>query len=108
MEQAMRDNDLHKVASYYADEAVLLGKNGHRRGGSRQAIDDYWAGFGQGVDWSLITHSIEGVGSLIVQRGRSILTYIRNGERRESTVEFLLIWQRPEGGELKIVTDAYW
>ncbi len=108
MEQAMRDNDLLKVASYYCDDAILLGKSGYKRGGTRQAIDTYWRGFGTGIDWSLSVDSVEGVDNLIVHRGRSSLTYIRNGERHTSEVEFVLLWQRSEDGVLKIAFDAYW
>ncbi len=110
MEQAMRDNDLAKVASFYADDGILLNSNGQRQGGSRQALEEYWQGFGQGVDWSLITHSVEGVDGLIVQRGKSVLTYISPGddERRTGIVEFILLWQRDDEGELKIAVDGYW
>ena len=108
MEQAMRENDLLRVASYYSDDAILLGKSGYKRGGNRQAIDTYWRGFGTGVDWSLSVDSVEGVDSLIVHRGRSFLTYIRNGERRTSEVQFVLLWQRSQDGDLRITVDAYW
>ena len=60
------------------------------------------------MDWELQVHSVEGNDKLATQRGRSILTYIKNGERRVSTVEFLLIWQRQTDGTLKIAVDAYW
>ena len=108
MEQAMRDNDLLKVGSYYWDDAILLGQSGNRRGGSRESIDAYWRRFGTGIDWSLSVDSVEGVDSLIVHRGRSLLTYIRNGERRTSEVQFVLLWQRSQDGVLRIAFDAYW
>ena len=104
----MRDNDLLKVGSYYWDDAILLGQSGNRRGGSRESIDAYWRRFGTGIDWSLSVDSVEGVDNLIVHRGRSSLTYIRNGERHTSEVEFVLLWQRSEDGVLKIAFDAYW
>lgn len=104
----MRDNDLLKVASYYWDDAILLGPSGNRRGGTRESIDTYWRGFGTGIDWSLSVDSVEGVDNLIVHRGRSVLTYIKNDERHTSEVEFVLLWQRPEDGVLKIAFDAYW
>ncbi len=108
MEQAMRDNDLVKVASYYWDDAILLGKSGNKRGGTREAIDTYWKGFGTGIDWLLSVDSIEGVDNLIVHRGRSLLTYIKDGERRTSEVQFVLLWQRSQDGVLRIAVDAYW
>jgi ketosteroid isomerase-like protein len=108
MEQAMRENDLKRVASFYADDGILLGPGGDTRGGSRAALEEYWLGFGRGVDWSLVTHSIEGEEGLAIQRGRSILTYVRDDQRRTSVVEFMLIWQRQDDGTLKIKVDAYW
>jgi len=108
MEQAMRVNDLRRVAWFYADDAILLGPDGLQRGGTRAALEEYWLGFGRGVDWSLITHSIEGEVGLAVQRGRSILTYVRNEQPRTSVVEFMLIWLRQKDGTLKISVDAYW
>ncbi len=108
MEDAMRADDLEKVASFYADDGILLSPGGDKRGGSRAALVEYWQGFGTGVDWELQVHSVEGDEKLATQRGRSILTYIKNGERRVSTVEFLLIWQRQTDGTLKIAVDAYW
>lgn len=109
MEQAMRDNDLKRVASFYADDGILLGPSGQRRGGSRAALEEYWARFGTGIDWSLITHSVEGRDNMAVQRGRSVLTYINpEGARHTSVVDFMLIWQRQDDGTLMIAVDAYW
>lgn len=108
MEQAMRDNDLLKVASFYTDDAILMSKSGNKRGGSREAIEAYWKRFGTGIDWSLSVESIRGVDSLIVHHGRSVLTYITNNERHTSEVEFMLLLIRQEDGVLRIAFDVYW
>lgn len=108
MEQAMRDNDLMKVASFYTDDAILMSKSDNKRGGSREAIEEYWKRFGTGIDWSLSVESIRGVDSLIVHHGRSVLTYITKNERHTSEVEFMLLWIRQEDGVLSIAFDVYW
>jgi len=108
MEQALRNRDLPHVASFYADDGILLSPGSERRGGSRSLIEQYWARFDTAVDWSLTTHSIEGVDGLVVQRGRSVITFMNDGVQRLGTVEFLLIWQRQPDGSLKIAVDGYW
>lgn len=108
MEVALRDGDLQRVASFYTDEGILLSPGGKRQGGSRELLEQYWARFDTAVDWSLTTHSIEGVEGLLIQRGRSDISFDNDGMRRVGTVEFVLIWQRQPDGSLKIAADGYW
>lgn len=108
MEEALREGDLQRVASFYADDGILLSPSGKRQGGSRQLLEQYWARFDTAVDWSLTTHSIEGVEGLVMQRGRSDISFEDDGELRVGTVEFVLIWQRQLDGSLKIAADGYW
>ncbi len=109
MEDAMARDDLAAVAAMYTDDAVLLGPGGYRVEG-REAIDAYWQGFGRGIAWSLDAFSIEGDAErgIAHQRGRSTLTYERDGTERTSIVEFALVWMRDDAGRWRIAVDAYW
>ncbi len=104
--QRMGANDLAGVAALYADDAVLFGPSGSTAAG-REAIDDYWLGFGSGVAWELRTLSIEGRDRIAVQRGISVLTYERDGKERTSTVDFWLTWRKSPDG-WRVAVDAYW
>ena len=109
MEEAMRRNDLAAVAAFYRDDCVLLSPGGSRTTG-REAIDAYWARFGTGIDWKLEPFATEGNygRGFAYQRGRSTLTYERDGELRTSTVEFVLLWRRDNLGDWRIAVDGYW
>ena len=103
----MRSNDLHGVAAFYADDGILLSPRGSRVSG-RQEIDRYWSEFGRGIDWKLSIASLEGGEGVVCHRGTSQLTYERDGKRRTSTVQYMLIWKPTAGGSWKIAVDAYW
>lgn len=109
MEQAMARDDREAVASHYADDAVLLGPGGYRVEG-REAIDAYWRDFGRGIAWKLDSFSLEGdlERGIAYQRGRSTLTYERDGIERTSVVEFALVWTRGDDRRWRITVDAYW
>jgi len=104
---AMSTGDLKKVASFYADNGVILSAKGFRIEG-REAIDEYWGGLPEVTSWNLITYFVDGVESLIVQRGRSELTMVTSQGEKTSIVEFTHFWQRQDDGSLKIVVDGYW
>lgn len=106
LERRMRANDLAGVAALYADDAVLLSPSGRTTAG-REAIDAYWQGFGEGIDWDLSILSLEGSDDLVVHRGVSTLTYAREGEARTSVVDFWLTWRRDAVG-WRVAVDAYW
>lgn len=104
--------DYAGVAAMYEDDAVLLGPGGYRVQG-RRALDEYWAPRPDlpppaNPAWSLDIEWVEGVDSLLVQRGVSRLSRERDGERRESVVHFYVVWRRQEDGSYKIAVDAYW
>ena len=102
----LEEGDMLKVASFYADDGLIVNERVYVVG--REAIDKYWAGLPDPVEWTLTTHFVDGTSNLIVQRGRSDLTLNMNGEERTSSVEFTHIWKRQKDGTLKIVVDGYW
>ncbi|TPV95944.1 MAG: DUF4440 domain-containing protein [Myxococcales bacterium FL481] len=106
MEIAFRRGEMRRVASFYAEDAVMLAPGGGRHAG-RAAIDAYWAKFTEPVEWRLDTIGIEGQESLAVHRGRSTLVYRREGVEHTSVVEFVLVWVRV-AGRWRIAVDAYW
>lgn len=103
----LEERDLKKVASFYADNGILVTDRGLYVSG-REAIDNYWAGVPEAVSWELTTYFVDGRKGLIVQRGRSELVMKINDQERTSTVEFTHLWQRQKDGKLKIVVDGYW
>ena len=107
MEASFRAGDLRAVASYYADDGILLSSHGNRTEG-REAIDAYWARFTNPLDWELTVDELSGTDDLVCQRGRSTITRVRDGEPYDSVVSFLLIWVRQADGALRIAVDGYW
>lgn len=107
MERRLQQGDLRGVASFYADDAILLSPAGERHEG-REAIDAYWEGLRDPVDWSLTVDELEGSGALVVQRGTSRLTTRRGDAERVSTADFVLIWVRQADGMWRIAVDAWW
>ncbi len=107
MEDALRRGDLAGVAAVYADDGVLLSRDGTRYAG-REEVDAYWGRLEGARDWQLSVDRVEGEGGLWVQRGTSRLTVERDGELRVSEVDFLLVWVREADGRLRIALDAYW
>ncbi len=107
LESRFERGDNAGVAAMYEDDAVLLGADGYRVEG-REAIDAYWDRARENPGWTLDILSLEGDVSLPVQRGRSVLEYDRDGARRVSDVQFLVIWRLQPDGTYRIAVDAYW
>lgn len=105
MEAAFAENDMLKLASFYADEAYLVGNNTEITG--REALDNYWLGLkDRGVDWKLENISLEVHGDVALQRGISRLRTIHEGEIYLSEVRFTLFWKK-RNGAWKIYLDHY-
>ena len=104
---AMASGDRKKVASYYADNAVILSSDGVRVEG-REAIDQYWKQIPEVLRWDLFTHSVEGVDDFLVQRGQSVILVKTPNREIEFDVQFAHIWRRQADGSLRIIVDSYW
>lgn len=105
MENAFHANDFKKVASFYSDEAVMVG-NKHQVEG-REAIDKYWAGLNdRGISWKLENIHLEVYDNVAIQRGISRMKFLHEGSEHLSEVRFTLIWKKIDGS-WQIEIDHY-
>jgi ketosteroid isomerase-like protein len=105
MEAAFNANDMLKVASLYLDSAIISGGRSHISG--RNNLDNYWLTLkDKSATWKLETDAIEDYGQLIIQRGRSYLTFSSNGVQRQSNVKFLLVWKKVDNS-YRILYDYF-
>lgn len=108
MEAAFSRGNMKAVAAFYADDAKMTGGSGPMVEG-RSAIDAYWREVGTiPGSWRLEVRDIGGSRDLAYQRGHSRLTQRdTNGRERVSAVDFVVIWRREPGGQLRIWMDLY-
>jgi ketosteroid isomerase-like protein len=107
MEKSFMDNDMLKVASFYADTALISG-GGRMNVYGRKAIDQYWVSLkDKGAQWKLEVDSVEEFGSYVLQRGRSYLKFKgSDGVERQSNVRFFIVWKKA-GDSYKILNDTF-
>lgn len=102
METAFNNNDMSKVAGLYLDSAVILGGGMNVTG--RKNIDSYWLSLkDQKASWRLEIDKIEDYDNIVIQRGRSYLSF---GSGGQSNVRFLLIWKKA-GDSYKVLYDSF-
>ena len=102
METDFNSNNMLKVAAMYLDSALLLGGGTNVTG--RSNIDNYWLSLkDKGGTWKLEIDKIEDYGDIVIQRGRSYLSF---GPDRQSNVRFILTWKRT-GNSYKVLYDVY-
>ena len=102
MEKAFNNNDLSKVAGFYLDSAVILGGGMNLTG--RKNIDNYWLSLkDQNASWRLEIDKIEDYDNIVIQRGRSYLSF---GSGGQSNVRFILIWKK-SGDSYKVLYDSF-
>lgn len=102
MEKSFNSNDMLKVAAFYLDTAVILGGGSNLTG--RANLDNYWSSLkDKGATWKLEIDKIEDHGNIIIQRGRSYLSF---GSDRQSNVRFILIWKKV-ADSYKILYDSF-
>ena len=106
MEAALRRNDLLSVASFYADDAVLLGPAGQRVEG-RTAIDRYWSDLRGAADWKLASEKLGGDRETVYQIGKSRLVTLRSGAEQVHETRFVVVWRRQPSGTYRIEVDVY-
>lgn len=105
MENAFNSNDMLKVASLYLDSAIISGGRSHITG--RTNIDNYWLTLkDKSASWKLEIDAVEDYESIIIQRGKSYLTFSSNSVQRQSNVKFLLVWKKVDSG-YKILYDYF-
>lgn len=102
LETDFNSNNMDKVAALYLDSAVIMGGGLNITG--RAAIDNYWMGLkDKNAKWKLEIDKIEDHGNIVIQRGRSYLTF---SPERQSNVRFVLIWKK-EIDSYRVLYDAY-
>ena len=134
MEDHVRNGEMLQLANIYLDDAVLLSPGGNVVTG-REAIDQYWTGIQDPIDWKLdivlittneaeiydhpywksleqkppqwrLHVNIEEDDPLVYELGHSTLTTKWNGEVHSSEVDFLLVWIKTVQG-YRILADTY-
>lgn len=106
MEKAFNQNDMVKVASFYADDAEIAADNYSVKG--RNNLDNYWAALkDKGRGWKLTVIEIGGTGEFVYQLGNSDLTYVRGNspDPVKAVTNFVLIWKQQRDGGYKIFKD---
>lgn len=102
MEISFNSNNMLKVAAFYLDSAVILGGGTNMTG--RTNIDNYWLSLkDNGATWKLEIDKIEDHDNIVIQRGRSYLSF---GSDRQSNVRFILIWKKI-ADSYKILYDSF-
>ena len=103
METGYNTGDFQTIAAFYADKGKVIGKGVEISG--REAMLTYWKDICTlGGTWKLSNEKTEKIGDAIWQRGVSVIT-AKDGSQHK--VSFTLVLIR-EGGEWKILQDAYW
>ena len=102
MEQEFNANNMEKVSAFYLDSALIIGGGANTSG--RKDIDAYWMSLkGQSATWKLETDKVEDFGEVIIQRGRSYLTFASGGK---SNVRFILVWKKT-GDTYRVLYDTF-
>lgn len=104
MEAAFNNNDMSKVAAFYAVDGEIVYDNYTVRG--RASLDKYWLDLiDKGRGWKLTVIEIGGQGEFVYQLGTSDLKYISRGKETTSITNFVLIWRKQADGTYKIFRD---
>ena len=102
MEQEFNANNMDKVSAFYLDSALIIGGGANTSG--RKDIDAYWLSLkDKSASWKLETDKVEDYGDVVIQRGRSYLSF---GSGGKSNVRFILIWKKV-AGSYRILYDSF-
>jgi len=108
MEARLREGNLLGVAAMYTDDAVMQGASDRRVSG-RDAVDAYWEGYGEAVDWELRVEDLSICSDRAWQLGQSAMTFRdEDGEERIGQVDFHLVWFKQNDGSWLIGEDTWW
>ncbi len=104
MEAAFNNNDMDKVAAFYAGDGEIVDDSYTVKG--RMDLNNYWKALKDlGRGWKLTVVEIGGHGEFVYQLGKSDLKYIRQGRESTSITNFVLIWKKQTDGTYKIFRD---
>ena len=103
MEDSYNKADFKTIASFYADNAKVVGRTTEISG--KKEMIAYWEDFKRlGGTWKLSNDKTERNGNQIWQKGTSVIT---DKDGKQHKVSFTLIFIQ-EAGAWKILQDAYW
>ena len=107
MENAFNENNMMKVAAFYADDAEIAA-GGSYTVKERKNLDNYWLSLkDKGRGWKLEVIEVGGSGEFVYELGKSDLNYIsgNNANPVSSVVNFIVIWKLQDDGTYKIFRD---
>lgn len=107
LEREFAAGNLLGVADIYADDGVIVDAAGERTRG-RVALDAYWSGIEEPLEWRLELRELSGSEAIAYQLGTSRLSTHHEGLVRTSVCDFLLVWRHDPDGAWRIEYDAYW
>jgi ketosteroid isomerase-like protein len=107
LEELYRAGNLLGVADIYADDGELGDARGARVRG-RAALDAYWSGIEEPLEWHLVTRALRGSEAIAYQTGTSTLSMRRDGNVETIVTDFLVVWRREPDGAWRIELDLYW
>jgi ketosteroid isomerase-like protein len=103
MEMGYNKGDYQKIASYYAQNGKVVGKNVEISG--KENMLKYWKDItAMGGSWKLTNDKTEKISDAIWQKGVSLIVD-KDGKQHQVSFTLVLI---QENGLWKILQDAYW
>ncbi|HEV8232170.1 MAG TPA: DUF4440 domain-containing protein [Thermoanaerobaculia bacterium] len=107
---AYNSGDDKKVASFYAEDAVVLPPDSDLVRG-RAAIEEFWAGAHKaGIkNMRLEVLDAESSGNYAVETGKATADVQPEGQAAATTETFkyVVVWKKQKGGEWKIIRDIW-
>ncbi len=105
MEDAFNNNDMNKVAAFYADDSEIVYDDNYTVKG-RANLNNYWLDLkDKGRGWKLTVVEIGGQGEFVYQLGKSDLKHLSQGKEHNSITNFVLLWKKQTDGNYKIFRD---
>ncbi len=105
MEDAFNNNDMNKVAAFYADDSEIVYDDNYTVKG-RANLNSYWLDLkDKGRGWKLTVVEIGGKGEFVYQLGKSDLKHLSQEKVHNSITNFVLIWKKQTDGTYKIFRD---
>ena len=105
METAFTQNDLLKIGEFYNDDATLVLSDGKELRG-RKELSDYFMSVQNRKGLKIETTEIGGSGKLIYQMGRMTITTEVNGKQDVAVARFVMLMQRGNDYDFRIMASS--
>lgn len=104
--QCLLDHDNLAMASYYADDAVIIGAGKFFANG-REDVNRFCLNMNNKT-WDVSIDKIEVEGKWVYQIGKSKSTWDNGpGDAGSYECNFMYLWERQQDGSYKIIIDCY-